>query len=270
MNGHARRGGVAALVAVPVLTVVGVSAVQVHLARRLYSTVQPSASWLDTTVLPPDSAVSEEGPWHIVTLGDSGMAGVGVHRLDDTLPVLLASRAAALTDRAVHVVNLARSGARTREVLQEQLPLIPRRLDVAIVLVGTNDVTRLSRRGGLARDTEALLSRLNDAGVPVVMCSLPEFKAMRAVPPLVRAGLELQARTVRNVQWHAARKARQVELVDVRGIVGQEFVTDGANMSADRFHPSAVGYARIADALAPAVGARLLARSTGATGGGSG
>jgi hypothetical protein len=40
-------------------------------------------------------------------------------------------------------------------------------------------------------------------------------------------------------------------------MVGHEFIANDAYLSADRFHPSAVGYARIADALAPALVTRL-------------
>ena len=251
---------------VPVMALAGVSAAQVHLARRRYGQTQLPVPWFDTTVLPPGGTLCDDRPLELVTLGDSAVAGVGVHRLIDTLPLLVATRVASATGRPVHVVNHGRSGARTGDVLREQLPLITGRPDVAVVVVGTNDVTHLSQRTAFGRDTEAMLSQLNDLGAPVVMSSLPEFKAMRAIPPLVRAGLELRAQTIRKVQLNAARNARSVELVDVRALVGHEFVTDVVNMSADRFHPSPAGYARIADALAPAVASCLTPEVSGGLG----
>jgi lysophospholipase L1-like esterase len=54
------------------------------------------------------------------------------------------------------------------------------------------------------------------------------------------------------VQRHAAAGRPCVRLIDVRGAIGSEFFNEGS-LRADAFHPSALGYGRIADALAPAV-----------------
>lgn len=238
--------------------VAGTVALQIRLARRRYRRAMVSAGSIDRTLLPEDRVFWDGRPLEMVALGDSGMAGVGVSRPDDSLPALIASRVAAETGRPVHVVSLGRSGARTRDVLREQVPLVTGRPDVVVLLIGTNDVTHLSRQGTLSEDTERLLGHLNGLGVPVVMSSLPEFRAMRAIPPLVRAGLVVKARDVTRVQLRAADHARNVRLVDVRQMVGREFVADLSNMSTDLFHPSAAGYGRIADALAPAVTEALL------------
>lgn len=61
-------------------------------------------------------------PLRLAALGDSGMAGVGVGGVEQTLPVLLAGRLADALRRPVHVRGYARSGARTADVLAEQLP----------------------------------------------------------------------------------------------------------------------------------------------------
>ncbi len=53
-------------------------------------------------------------------------------------------------------------------------------------------------------------------------------------------------------EHHAAAGRPLVRLVDVRGAIGSEFFNAGP-MSPDAFHPSAVGYGRIADVLAPEV-----------------
>lgn len=244
--------------ALSVLSMAALTAGQVHVARRRYAGVFSGAGVIDTTVIPPDPTLADGLPIEIVTLGDSGMAGVGVDRLADTLPVLIASRVAARTGRPVHVVSYGRSGARTRDVLSEQTALIPLRPDVTVVLVGTNDVTHLVAPPRLAKVTAALLANLADLGAPVVMSSLPELRAMRAVPPVVRGILELEAALVRRTQERVVGGFADVQVVDVRRMVGNEFVRDPATMSADHFHPSAFGYGRIADVLAPAVAAAAV------------
>lgn len=240
---------------VPFLSLAGLTAVQMHVARRRYGGLFSGAGDIDTTVAPPDRVLADGRPIEMIALGDSGMAGVGVDRLVDTLPVLIASRVAARTGRPVHVVSYGRSGARTRDVLLKQLTLVRRKPDVVVLLVGTNDVTHLTPSSAPAKDTACLLAELGDLEPPVVMSSLPEFRAMRAVPLVVRAILDLKAASVRRVQWRAVRDVANVHLVDVRAMVGDEFVTDVSTMSADQFHPSSRGYARIADVLSPTVAA---------------
>lgn len=243
--------------ALSLLSVATLTAAQVRVARRRYGETPPGAGLIDTTVVPADPILADGRPIEVVTVGDSGMAGVGVDRPADTLPVLIASRVAAQTGRPVHVVSHGRSGARTSDLFQ-QVALIPRRPDVTVVLVGTNDVTHFTPPPRLAKVTAALLAELVELGAPVVMSSLPELRAMRAVPPVARAILQLEAALVRKAQERAVGGFAHVQLVDVRRMVGNEFVLDPSTMSADHFHPSAVGYGRIADALAPAVAAAVV------------
>jgi lysophospholipase L1-like esterase len=241
---------------------VGISAVQVREARRRYQNraIYPGA--VELTVVPQDPTLADGKPVELLALGDSGMAGVGVTQPAETLPALIAQRVAASTGRPVHVVSHAQAGARTHDVLVDQLALDVGRPDVVLLLIGTNDVTHLSRTRQLADDTALLLSRLHNVGAPVVMSSLPEFAAMRAVPLLFRVALRTRAVQVGRVQRRAVLEAGSgVSFVDVKGPLGPEFVTDLSLVSPDRYHPSRDGYARIADVLAPAVCVALTPRT---------
>ena len=98
-------------------------------ARRRDIDVSPVVSAVDVTVNPagrhPDAVQRDAGPpVRMVTFGDSGMAGVGVEREADALPVQLAQRVANRIHRDIHVASYARSGARTADVLTEQVPLV--------------------------------------------------------------------------------------------------------------------------------------------------
>jgi lysophospholipase L1-like esterase len=208
---------------------------------------------VDVTVAPSGGVMMSAAVVEMAAFGDSAMAGVGVHQVEDSLPMQLAQRVADSTGRPVHVIGYARSGARTIDVLTRQVPRVRREPDVSVLLVGTNDVIGITTPATLTHSSGALLDALVSLGAPVVMSSLPKFRAMRLVPhPLMEAVLGYGA-VVGAVQRRAAAGRPRVCFVDVVGAVGSEFVTDEGLMSADSFHPSAAGYGRIADAMVPAV-----------------
>ncbi len=223
----------------------------VRLSRRFGTT--PAVAQVDVTVAPSGGQPISETAVEMAAFGDSAMAGIGVHRMEDSLPVQLAQRVADSTGRPVHVTGYARSGAATIDVLTRQIPRVRHTPDVSVLLVGTNDVINITKPATLTHSSGALLDALVSLGAPVVMSSLPKFRAMRLLPhPLMEAVLGYGA-VVGSVQRRAAAGRPRVSFVDVVGSVGSEFVTDEGLMSADSFHPSAAGYGRIADALVPAV-----------------
>jgi len=237
---------------------------QASLVRRRYGNLPPGVPEVDVTVEPTGRSCDVLLPVELAAFGDSAMAGVGVERAEDSLPVQLAQRVADGLARRVHVVGYGRSGALTADVLAAQIPLAvggpcP---DVSVLLVGTNDVTHVTPLHRLARGSDALLDALINLGGPVVMSGLPEFRALRAVPHPLREAAIAYGALVRGVQRRRALIRPEVHLVDVRGAVGAEFVSEPTTMSADSFHPSAAGYARIADAMAPTVIAVLTTRPT--------
>jgi len=234
---------------------------QASLVRRRYDNLPPGVSEVGMTVEPTGRSSDVLPPVELAAFGDSAVAGVGVEHAKDSLPVQLAQRVADGLARQVHVVGYGRSGARTTDVLAAQIPLARGGPDVSVLLVGTNDVTHVTPLYRLARGSDALLEALLNLGGPVVMSGLPEFRALRAVPHPLREAAIAYGALVRAVQRQRAMIHPGVHLVDVRGAVGAEFVSKPTTMSADSFHPSAAGYARIADAMAPTVIAVLTTRT---------
>ena len=221
-------------------------------ARRRHA-MPWSVPAVDVTVFPLGSDVLSATPVELAALGDSGMAGVGVRDVEETLPVVLARLVAEGLRRPVHVAGYGRPGARTANVRVEQVPQIRGPVDACVLMVGTNDVIHPSSWSRLRRDTDALLDGMSERGAPVVFSSLPEFRAMTAVPAPLRPMVLVGAAAARVVQWRAVRDRDDVTFVDVRRAVGDRFVREPALMCADTFHPSARGYAVIADVLAPAL-----------------
>ena len=194
----------------------------------------------------------------LLVLGHSIAAGLGADSPGHTLGARLAKAVAKQTGRAVRLRTVAGVGAETSE-LAAQLETLPSgyRPDVAVVVVGGNDVTH---RGPLAESVAYLddcLAALAGLGTPVVVGTCPDLGALRPVPQPLRALGSRASRQLAEAQREAAlrRGARAVSLAHV---VGPFFITYPDEMfSLDRFHPSSLGYKRTAKAMLPSVLAAL-------------
>jgi lysophospholipase L1-like esterase len=144
--------------------------------------------------------------------------------------------------------NLGVRGRRTRQIRDEQLPLaLAMRPDLATVFAGTNDVT--SRRFDLApvaADLEAIQRALVEAGATVLTFTLPD---LGPVMPLAR-GLAPRVAAL-NDAVRAACGRTGVLLVD---FAAHPVASDPRLWSDDRLHANAAGHARMAAALAHALG----------------
>jgi lysophospholipase L1-like esterase len=159
----------------------------------------------------------------------------------------LAERLAAVQG-SVEYANLGVRGKRTREILDEQLPVaLSMRPDLATVFSGTNDVT--SRRCDLAvvaADIERMQRALVDQGATVVTFTLPD---LTQVMPLARSIGPRLAQLNDAIRGACARTGAL--LVD---FASYPVSTDPRLWSEDRIHANAVGHARIAAGLAHALG----------------
>ena len=197
-------------------------------------------------------------PITLVMLGDSIAAGLGASRQRHTLGVQLAKRLGGSTGRAVRLVPLAEVGAES-SWLARQVDNLPDDLapDVAVIIVGGNDVTHRVRVADSVADLEAAIHRLEVRGAQVVVGTCPDLGALVLVrQPLRRLASQASRRLALAQRAAAIRSgAHPVSLSDV---AGARFVTEPEEMFAlDRFHPSSVGYRRLARALLPSILASL-------------
>jgi lysophospholipase L1-like esterase len=189
-------------------------------------------------------------PLTFVVLGDSTAAGVGAGDAAHAYPTLLAERLGRLGWR-VHLIDLGISGARTHDVLIEQLPkaeaLGP---GLVFVGIGANDATHLSGLGVVASDMGMILDRLKRSGATVVVAGAPDMHAPAFLPPL-RQISGWRGRHVAAAIAGAAR-SRHVPVVPLAEETGHLFTADPARYySPDRFHPGPAGYAAWANAIFP-------------------
>lgn len=243
-----RRGRLVAVAAGIPLALAATLGVEAYLAIR--------AEYLPTEPhFVIDQTVGGDGdPLRLVVLGDSTVAGVGADSVGQSLPVQVATRVAEALGRPVHVVGLGVSGARTADVLTEQVPLVvDRRADVVVIVVGSNDVTHVTLPGRLREQTAALLRAAVAAGdMPVVLGGIPLFEVTAFAEPL-RTVVDGYASVLRRRQAAAVATVERATFVDISRLASPRFAGVPESMSADRFHPAGVGYGFWADALAPAV-----------------
>jgi lysophospholipase L1-like esterase len=129
--------------------------------------------------------------------------------------------------------------------------------DVAVMMIGANDVTHTVLPAVSVRHLDQAVRRLRELGAEVVVGTCPDLGTVRPIPHPLRHIGRRWSRNLAAAQTICVVEAggRSVSLGD---ILGPEFHADpGAYFSQDRFHPSSVGYRRLAEVLLPSVCAAL-------------
>lgn len=144
--------------------------------------------------------------------------------------------------------NLAIRGRKTRAIRDEQLaPALAMKPDLATVFAGTNDVIRNGFQLAPVIDDIRLMQRaLRDAGATVLTITMPDLSAV--MPFARRAAPRLLAFN------EAVRDVSRETGTFVVDLASYPFVTDSRFWGADRLHANSEGHARIAAALAHALG----------------
>jgi lysophospholipase L1-like esterase len=198
----------------------------------------------------------------MVVLGDSIAFGTGAGRSEDTLGSQLA---AALTadgfDVDLHV--LAVPGAASAQLAAQVRRAGPLAADLAVVVIGANDLARFVPAERAAADLAVAVADLRAGGTDVVVVPAPDMSSVPFVPPAFRPAVQAACALLQQRQA-AVAEAAGASVAYIAADVGRAFTGDPALFSADRFHPSSAGYARIGAALLPYVRTAARTRRDGA------
>ena len=201
-------------------------------------------------------------PLRLVLLGDSIAYGTGALRAEETLgPRLAAVLTAEGYDVGLHV--LAVPGAVSRDLAGQVRRAAPLAADLAVIVIGANDLTRLVPPVQAAAALSSAVAGLRAAGTDVVVVPAPDMSSVPFVPLAFRPVVQAACAQLQRQQT-AVAEAAGAAVAPVATAVGVAFAADPALFSADRFHPSSAGYAHIAEALAPFLVAAAHARRDGA------
>ncbi len=186
-----------------------------------------------------------------VALGDSSTEGIddpdgaGGYR---GWSQRLAERIIAAQGGGLLYANLATRGLTTRQVRTRQLEAaLVLRPDLATVFCGTNDVTAARfDAAAVAADIAHMQRALVDGGATVLSFTLPDLTPLMPLARLIAPRI-----AALNQALAAASRASGAILVD---FAAHPVATDPRLWSEDRIHANAAGHARIAEALAQALG----------------
>jgi len=243
-------GGVSALGA----GIYGVMVAEAKLARKIIGQTRDEP--------PPDATGwygrGRRGPAiRIALLGDSSAAGYGVERVEETPGALLASGVARHADRRVYLREFCVVGARSSDLAAQIDRALPIEPEVAVILIGGNDVTNTVLPPHSARHLSEGVRRLVAAGAKVVVGTCPDLGTIQPIAPPLRQVARTWSRQIAAAQTIATIKEGG-RTVSLGSVLGPEFAAAPALLfGPDQFHPSAEGYRALANVLLPSVLAAL-------------
>ena len=193
----------------------------------------------------------------LVMLGDSMAAGLGVGSPEETPAALIASGLSERAHAPVRLTNVALVGAQSTDLDRQVSLALLTRPHVAMIMIGANDVTHRIQPSISCGLLQAAVRRLREAGCEVVVGTCPDLGTIEPIAQPLR--------------WLARRWSRQLaaaqtivvvenggRTVSLGDLCATAFIDNPREMfSADRFHPSAAGYAAAAMAVLPSVCAAL-------------
>jgi lysophospholipase L1-like esterase len=191
-------------------------------------------------------------PLVLAVLGDSSAVGLGVERSAETPGVLVASALAELAERPVRLVRVAVSGAVSRDLDAQVELALAEHPDIAVIMIGANDVTSRTRPSTSVRHLAEAVRRLVGAGCQVVVGTCPDLGTIRPIRQPLRLLARRWSRNLAAAQTIAV-VAEGGRTVSLGSVLGPAFASDHTMFSSDGFHPSAAGYAAAAAVLLPSV-----------------
>ena len=204
---------------------------------------------------PTGNAVYGRGrgkPLVFAVLGDSSAVGLGVEQASETPGVLIAGALAELAERPVRLTKFAKSGAVSRDLAGQVERALAERPDVALIMIGANDVTSRARPAESVRALAEAVRTLIAADCQVVVGTCPDLGTIRPIAQPLRLMARRWSRSLAAAQTIAV-VAEGGRTVSLGSVLGPSFASDRTMFSSDEFHPSAAGYAAAAASLLPSI-----------------
>ena len=191
-------------------------------------------------------------PIHCLLLGDSTMVGYGVRKVEETPSALIGIGLSHVLGRPVQIRNESVVGARSRDLHSQIDAAADDAPQIAVILVGANDITHQVPAKRSARRLASAVRRLRAMGTEVIVGSVPDFGTIKPLPVPLRTVCRYWSRHLAKRQTVAAVGAG-ASVVSLADVLEPLFLVKGdALFGDDRFHPSADGYATMSSFLVAA------------------
>lgn len=177
-------------------------------------------------------------------IGDSAASGVG-DPLAESINAGWAYYLAKSINSPLVYINAARPGAKSKEVLENQLPkVLLHKPNICGVIVGGNDLLRNDfNPGKLHQNLREVLAELKSIGATPLMLEIHDPTRVVPMPKLLAQVLRRRVNAVNEVTRAVANEYGAL-LVNTRKIPN---IYNLENWHIDRMHPSKLGHQRLAE-----------------------
>src|SRR3954447_9637089 len=218
------------------------------LGAGLYGVLRAEANLARRTIGDaPDEAPPDATGWYgrgrpgpaikVVLLGDSSAAGYGVAQVQQTPGAVLASGLAERANRRVYLRSFAVVGAQSSNLAAQVEAALPVEPEIAVILIGANDVTHRVLPNASVRFLSEAVNRLRRAGVEVLVGTCPDLGTIKPLQPPLRQVARAWSRRLAAAQAIAVVEAGG-RTVSLASILGAEFAASPATFfGPDKFHP---------------------------------
>lgn len=192
---------------------------------------------------------------HLMIFGDSTATGYGCTSAEEVPGVLIARGLAERASKPVRLSTKAIVGATSKGVAGQvdAMFVAGPPPDVAVMMLGANDVTALNGISQSAQRLAQTVRKLRSRGAIVVVGTCPDLGVVSAIPQPLRSLAHARTTQLARAQTAAVRGEGGVP-VPMAQLLAPRFRTQREQMfSADGFHPSPTAYALAAEALLVAV-----------------
>src|SRR6478736_6144840 len=212
-------GGLGALGLGVGATFYGLVVGQSRLARRRIPVPESAPPAAHDTIWSAPDVPADRDPISVAWLGDSLAAGYGVHRDVDTPAVRNARAVSAITHQPVRIANVAVVGSESAD-LDEQIARLAEPPDIAVIVIGANDVTHRVKPKDAVRHLAAAVQDLRAMGAEVIVCTCPDLGNIRPIGQPLRTLVRRMSRNLAAAQTIAVVEAADALLPSVLDALG--------------------------------------------------
>lgn len=186
--------------------------------------------------------LGQGSPLNYVVMGDSTSVGQGT---DYTNSYSLASARHLAQKYKVNFVNFGVSGARVKDILDQQLPeALAQQPDIVLIAVGANDATHFTGSSSIQQDMTQIAQKLRrqNPNLKIVLTGSPAMDSVPRFPWPVKQLMGLRTRQV-NKAFVPVIQNNNLLLAPIAQETRAAFLKDPTLFAPDKFHPNAQGYA---------------------------
>jgi lysophospholipase L1-like esterase len=192
---------------------------------------------------------------HVMIFGDSTATGYGCESAEQVPGVLVARGLAEQTGKRIRFSTKAIVGATSKGVSGQvdAMFVAGPPPDVAVMMLGANDITALNGISQSARRLALTVRKLRARGAIVVVGTCPDLGVISAIPQPLRSLAHSRGAQLARAQAAAVRSECGIPVPLAQLLAPQFREKREAMFSADGFHPSPIAYELAAERLLYAV-----------------